>query len=195
MAIKKIKWTTEKIMSTSALFISVISLMALLYQSHLAREENELIRKQQSASVLPYLSHWYSYTGDSFSIHIGNKGVGPAFLSDVNVSYQDSLVFNKTDDLLRYLFKNNKALDSIPYSFNSLGSGYVFPADKSTYIVEIKSRENVEIFRNVFFESPLSFSIKYKDVYGDEWEITESSNMQKKYQQQISLFKSKLTTH
>ena len=37
----KITWTTDKIMSTSALFISVLSLVGLMYQSYLAREENK----------------------------------------------------------------------------------------------------------------------------------------------------------
>jgi hypothetical protein len=39
---KRIIGLTDKILSTSALFISVISLIALLYQSYLAREENKL---------------------------------------------------------------------------------------------------------------------------------------------------------
>ncbi|WP_431137908.1 hypothetical protein, partial [Psychroserpens mesophilus] len=70
-------------MSTSALFISVISLIALLYQSYLAREENRLTQMQQSASVLPHLNQWYSEYDNNFKFVIGNKGVGPAFIDNV----------------------------------------------------------------------------------------------------------------
>ena len=41
---RKIRWTSEKIMSISALFVSAISLFALFYQLNLAREENEFDR-------------------------------------------------------------------------------------------------------------------------------------------------------
>lgn len=70
---KKITWTTDKIMSTSALFISVLSLVGLMYQSYLAREENKLIQMQQSASVLPYLHQWYSEYQDTYRLIVGKR--------------------------------------------------------------------------------------------------------------------------
>jgi len=45
----------------------------------LSREENELIRKKQSASILIYLSEWFSNTQSEFKITYGNRSVGPAF--------------------------------------------------------------------------------------------------------------------
>ena len=44
---------TNRIMGMAAIFISVLSMVAVIYQSYLAREDNELTRIQQSASVLP----------------------------------------------------------------------------------------------------------------------------------------------
>ncbi|WP_299364398.1 hypothetical protein [Winogradskyella sp.] len=115
MGKKRIKWTTEKIMSSSALFISVISLIALLYQSYLAREENKLMQKQQSASVLPYLSQWISNSSEGHQIVIGNKGVGPAFIEKVELSINSEYSFNNTDDLFTHILKANKGMDSINY--------------------------------------------------------------------------------
>ena len=95
----KITWTTDKIMSTSALFISVLSLVGLMYQSYLAREENKLIQMQQSASVLPYLNQWYSEYDNSFKLILGNKGVEPAFIKDVRIILDSTKTFDNTNTL------------------------------------------------------------------------------------------------
>lgn len=79
----RINWTSDKIMSTSALFISVILLIALLYQSYLAREENRLNQRQQSANVLPYLSQLYSEYDDKF------KSVFESKIIDFEIIYEN----------------------------------------------------------------------------------------------------------
>ena len=102
---KRIVWSTEKIMSSSALFISVISVIALVYQSYLAREENKLIQMQQSASVLPHLNQWYSNYNNYFKFVVGNKGVGPAFIEDVEIILDKDLKFTNTNDFFHHIFK------------------------------------------------------------------------------------------
>ncbi|WP_400079786.1 hypothetical protein [Winogradskyella sp. R77965] len=178
---KRINWTTDKIMSTSALFISVISLIALLYQSYLAREENKLIQMQQSASVLPHLSQWSSYKSDSFKIVIGNKGVGPAFIKKVEVKMidnkKDTLVFNSSDDILKSIFKNTKGLDSIGYTSSTLTDGIVLPANEKLEIINIKNPAGINLFRKVLSESNLSFNIIYADVYGTQWIINANKEI------------------
>ncbi|WP_299123826.1 hypothetical protein [uncultured Winogradskyella sp.] len=173
---KGIKWTTDKIMSSSALFISVISLIALLYQSYLAREENKLIQVQQSASVLPYLSQWFSYKSGSFKIIIGNKGVGPAFIKKVEMTFinqkNDTLSFNNSDHLFRTIFNNTIGLDSISYSTSTFTEGLVLPANEVQEIIALKDRNAIETFRNTIVQTDLSYRITYADVYGTEWVIS-----------------------
>lgn len=174
---KGINWTTDKIMSTSALFISVISLIALLYQSYLAREENRLIQVQQSATVLPYLSQWYSYKSDSFKIIIGNKGVGPAFIKNVEMTLinqkMDTMTFDNSDDLYKTVFDNTKGLDSVSYSTSTIAEGIVLPANETQEIITIRNSHGINIFRNAIVENDLSYRIVYTDVYGTEWVISK----------------------
>ena len=78
----KFRWTSEKVMSASALFVSVVSVVALLYQLNLSREENELIRQQQSANVRPHLTFDYTNRLTEYRVIMTNKGVGPAFVKE-----------------------------------------------------------------------------------------------------------------
>ncbi|MEM9679214.1 MAG: hypothetical protein AAF901_02725, partial [Bacteroidota bacterium] len=171
-------WTTAKIMSTSALFISVISLIALLYQSYLAREENKLIRKQQSATVLPYLSTWFSNSSKGFKIVLGNKGVGPAFIKTVNLVYDDSLKFDNSDDLMDHIFMTTKGLDTMPRSTSTLSEGLVLPANETVEVVWVRDKTGVLLFTNALDEKNLEYEIFYEDVYGAQWMLSNKDDLE-----------------
>lgn len=166
---KKSIWTTDKIMSTSALFISVISLIALLYQSYLAREENRMIQKQQSASVLPHLHQWYSDNGNNFKLIVGNKGVGPAFIKNVEIVLDSSQTFHNTNDLFDEIFRTTKGLDTIPYVFSNLLNGFVLTANETINLIEINQENNINRFKQGLSTRTILFKITYEDVYGTQW--------------------------
>lgn len=171
----KINWTSDKIMSTSALFISVISLVALLYQSYLAREENRLNQQQQSASVLPYLSQWYSEYNGQFKLIVGNKGVGPAFIKKVEIVLDSTKTFNNSNALFNEIFKSSSTLDSIQKVTSALVKGLVLPANDVINIIEIEGDENIDTFREVFGTKTVDFEIIYENVYGDRWQLSSDS--------------------
>ena len=172
---KASRWTTDRIMSTSALFISVISLTALLYQSYLAREENRLNQKQQSASVLPYLSQWNSNSSESFKIVIGNKGVGPAFVKKVDIVFDSIHKFNNTDDFFAHIFKSSPQLDSIGFTSSTFKNGYLLPANETIELIKISNPKGIRKFKSILGSKPLEFNIEYADVYGTRWRISTSS--------------------
>ena len=171
----RIKWTSEKIMSISALFISVISVIALIYQSYLSREENRLIQQQQSAAVLPHLNQWYSNVGDSFKFVIGNKGVGPAFIDDVDIMLDSTHRFNNTKDLFVHIFNNTRGLDTIPYTYSTLIKGSVLPANEELNLLEVKNAKNIGYIRMSIARKQIEYSIIYKDVYGSKWMLTNKN--------------------
>lgn len=173
----KIKWTSEKIMSISALFVSAISLFALFYQLNLAREENELIRKQQSASVLPHLSQWFSNSRNGYKIIFGNKGVGPAFIKEVKLELKDTVFYN-TDHLINFILKKIYENDStqINASTSTFSDGFVLPANENIEILVIKKDEYIKAFKKYMNNSKFSYSITYADVYGTEWILSNKEN-------------------
>lgn len=172
---KKINWTTDKIMSTSALFISVVSLIALLYQSYLAREENKLIQKQQSASVLPYLNSWQSNTPNSLKMIFGNKGVGPAFIKKVDITFNDTIKFNNTDKLFQHIFKHADSISNKSFSTSTFTKGLVLTANETIEIIHISNEFVKRKFREYLNSNKLNYSIIYEDVYGSKWELKSSN--------------------
>lgn len=182
---KKINWSAEKVMSISALFVSAISLFALFYQLSLAREENELIRKQQSASVLPYLQFESIYSVRTFRIQMVNKGVGPAFLKKVSFTINDSLHFdNSTNVLLHIMKKEVNQSDLINYNGSmTIKENTVIQSSESIRVFEISAKSTddfsgVENFKNYMNNTPPLFSLIYEDVYGNQWELTNKENKQ-----------------
>lgn len=172
----RINWTNEKILSVSALFISMISLIALIYQSYLAREENKLNQKQHSASVLPYLNQWQSDYDNTYRFIIGNKGVGPAFIEDVEINLNNTYKFDNSDDLFKHIFKNTKGLDTMPFSTSTLIKGFVLPANDKINILEIQYRNNSNFIRKALSSNDIKFKIVYKDVYGTKWMLSNDDD-------------------
>ena len=174
-----IHWTSEKIMSISALFVSAISLFALFYQLNLAHEENELIRKQQSASVIPYLQFENIYSVRTFRIHLVNKGVGPSFIKKVSFSLHDTINFdNSTSALLHIMKKEVDKNNLIGYNgSNTIKKNTVLQAGESIRVFEISTKSNddfsgVENFKNFMNNTPPKFTLIYEDIYGNQWKLS-----------------------
>ena len=80
MNLKPKFWNSDKIVSISAILISLATMAIYLYQTH-------LIKKQQNASVMPYIRIMYSFDNDRFEVLVLNEGLGPAFIDEVNTYY------------------------------------------------------------------------------------------------------------
>ena len=167
---------TNRIMGMAAIFISILSVIAVIYQSYLAREENELIRIQQSASVLPYLMSWSSDIEGQFKFIIGNKGVGPAFIKEVEIvvldnKSQDSLIFNNSDLLIAYIEEHSTLLDTTPGYTGTLRPDMLLSQDeiKEIVVYSYTPPNQVRDIRNAFESFDVNFKITYEDVYGSTW--------------------------
>ena len=77
----KFEWNTDKIVSLSAMAVGIGSLVIILYQT-------KLMREQQRASVMPYLMMAVQSNKDTTYLTLRNAGIGPALLDDVRVHYK-----------------------------------------------------------------------------------------------------------
>jgi hypothetical protein len=77
----KLTWNTDRIVSLSAMVVGVGSLVIILYQT-------KLMREQQRASVMPYLMIAVQSNKDTTFLTLRNAGIGPAMLDDVRVRYK-----------------------------------------------------------------------------------------------------------
>ncbi len=175
---KKIRWTPEKVMSSSAVMISLISLVALFYQLNLAREENELIRKQQSASVLPHLKLTFSTGPSGYKVTFINKGVGPAFIKSVDFHLKGGEKFQRSDLFYNHVNEIIKKAEGVnvrssTYSFEK---GEVIPANEPVDIFSTQGGEQTSLFLKHFHSMDWGYTVIYEDVYGAQWKLSEESN-------------------
>jgi len=163
-------------MGMAAIFISILSMIAVIYQSYLAREENELMRIQQSATVLPYLDYWYSNVGQEYEFVIENKGVGPALIKDVqfiakDLESNDSLFFDDCHKLVEDVEQKSIFLDSISVIKSSFNSNMLLsPNEKKKFLAfSFDNHNQKRRFRDEFYKYYVGVKIIYEDVYGSAW--------------------------
>ena len=169
MNLKPKFWNADKIVSFSAILISLATMAIYLYQTH-------LIQKQQHASVMPYLMIGTSHHNEGhFSVQLSNDGLGPAMIEEVKVHY-----LNKEYpdcDLPTFFYTYNpieKDSSMNVFAYSNIGPGMFIPANKIITLMEID--ENVEMaskLKNYFWgtKSAVELEITYSSIYGDKWKI------------------------
>ena len=181
-------WNSEKIISLSAFVTSIATLLALMYQislsgeqNELARRQQELVQKQQYASVLPYLEiRTRTNNGDRlFELVLFNNGVGPAFIEEIRTVYDgqvypgDPPTFYKT-----VIMQADK--DTIILGTQNVGEGQVVPAGEEIAMLIVFSYNSSPEDRDKLFgwfghpiqEPELArVEVVYASVYGERWVI------------------------
>jgi len=177
----------NRLMGMAAIFISILSMIAVIYQSYLAREENELIRIQQSATVLPYLDYWYSNVDKEYIFVLENKGVGPAFIKEakfigLDSKSKDSLFFSSSHKFYDFLEQESGYLDSLPVVLGSLHANMLLsPGERKEFITF--SFDNGDQQKRITKEFNAIFAglnIVYEDVYGTAWALDSNNGFPEK---------------
>lgn len=159
------KWSSDRWLSVIAIIASMGTLFTIVYQTN-------LIRKQQYASVLPYLEMWNSQPGkqgETYKYVLMNNGIGPAFIQEVIVHYNDSAY---QDDPASFTFKVIKAEDSITnFFYSNIKRGRLIPAGERLELVGVqKDTVNAPILKRWFADmDKLQVEIVYESVYGERW--------------------------
>ncbi|WP_203293999.1 hypothetical protein [Luteirhabdus pelagi] len=172
------KWNADRVVSISAIIVSLGTLFMIFYQTN-------LIRKEQKASVMPSLRIGYSISQDSIGVKenlfVINQGLGPAFIDEVRI------------------VENGNSYDLDPYSYISRVPGY--QKEETTYFNRlytgsiISQNDRVKIFEKItdttsrvalsrLFKFPYEvgsrevseratsvIEIVYKNIYDDKWLI------------------------
>ena len=170
------KINADRVISVSAILLSVATLAMIFYQT-------SLTRKEQKASVMPSLEIGYSTkgSGDNMkeSIWVSNRGLGPAFIEEVRI-----IDNNKTIETDPYGFLSEiQTGDRVSY-FDRLYQGKIIPAnDGLTTYEKVTDSTSQIILRNSFkfpygvnstttnTQDAAVIEIIYKSVYGDTWKI------------------------
>lgn len=159
------KWSSDRWMSIAAIVASVGTLFVIVYQTN-------LIRKQQYASVLPYLEMWNSNPGregETYKYVLMNNGIGPAFIKEVKIHYQDSIYLYDPYDFAYHVIRPRDSL--INYSYSNIRKGRLIPPGEKVDLIGVtKDALNAGILRNWFGNNDsIAVEIIYESVYGERW--------------------------
>ena len=157
------KLNIELLVGTVAILTSVISIFIYLEQLKISRE-------QQKASVYPYL--WLNnglLDKNYFYFKAENKGVGPAFIKKIKISFQ-----HKEYDSFEQLFtkewqkKNGSTHNHFPFYFESLETGNVLKEGEELTLYSLKYEETLAYYLKyqVVDDTTFHYQIWYADVYG-----------------------------
>lgn len=156
------------ILSLSAMAISLFTLFILMYQSHLLSRQFELAKKQQYASVLPYLEIGPSFGSDFFHVYLNNTGVGPAFIKDVYI-VADSTYYQL--DLFGFISEFSTPEDSLgAFSYSSLYPGRVLQAGAELRLLSTSgSIHDTRHLRNFLFNKAPILVVEFASIYDQRW--------------------------
>jgi hypothetical protein len=161
MALPRRRINIELLLGISATFLSLAALVVSIFQTKIARE-------QQQASVWPRLATSSDVLDLNFYFTISNQGVGPAIIKSVNTIYKG----RKYSSLSELLLQQTGRLDG-GYLYGNLEQEMVLKAGDEYELFKITRNDEPLSFklRDVVQDSSFHFQIGYADVYGNCWQF------------------------
>ncbi|GAB5553985.1 MAG: hypothetical protein Sapg2KO_35760 [Saprospiraceae bacterium] len=167
-------WSTNKIVSSSAMLVSTLTLIVFIYQT-------TLMRQQQQLSVMPYLSISNNGTNTpNFKVILKNDGIGPAFIESRTITYQDSVYDMDLPNFLRY---NIPAYDSIRHHvyYSNITPGRMIPHGEIIYLFQVdNSLEVAKKLDSLLVNLPYDIQITYSSIYKQRWQIKNNQPIPKR---------------
>ncbi len=167
----KIKLNADRVVSISAIMISLMTLVVLVLQTN-------MIRHQQRNSVYPHMMMGnQGYGGANFAFIMTNSGIGPAIIESVEINYQDSIY---QMDLPSFFFNYIEGTDTLSNVLHSnVYPGMLVPAEKTIKFFEVDNNleSAVSLMKafNQLREEEFEMVITYKSIYEDRWKLSTNS--------------------
>lgn len=167
---KKFKISSDRLLAILAFVISVCTLYVFFYQT-------TLMKKQQYASVLPYLAIGNTQIDGDYSFVLENNGIGPAFIDEINIHYKDSIYKDTdiNDFFTEVIIKQDTLFNSINITHSTISKGMLIPEKDTKYMLRL--RRNATNFNEKHYRlrdwlnNKIKLEIKYSSIYGEKWKI------------------------
>lgn len=166
----------DRIVSVSAILVSFATLILILYQTNLERQE-------QKASVMLYLEIGYNRSYNKSGIVVVNKGLGPAKIISVKLQIGEEFI---ESDPYTFALENLKSEDinkiepitvELLYRGRLIGArerlfvfGHSLTSDFGDYI-----RDTFRFHYKFMYEDDedsdrlVVLQVEYESIYGDRW--------------------------
>jgi len=170
---KKKFWNSDKILSLSAIFMSACTLLVLIYQTNIMRE-------QQAMSVYPYLELGdYGGGTPNYQFMLSNNGVGPALIKAVRIHYQGEIF---EEDLATHLRKIITPKDSIDFYHSNISQGRLIPPNTTLPLIQLANGNyiNSKKLSEFIHDEQMDFEIEYGSIYGERWIFSNNKPVPRK---------------
>lgn len=168
-------WNSEKILSLSALLVSLLTLIVFIYQT-------DLIRKQQYRSVYPHLVLTNQASGSlNYKYLLLNQGIGPAMLKDIKITH---LSGTKHESLAEYVASKINEEDSIFFYNSDIYKGRLIPAGEEIPLFGLVTEKELAKYgirntiyganklRSIINNDSLEIKLTYESIYEESWTIS-----------------------
>lgn len=159
-------WENQKLLSITAVLISIGTLLVFLYQTN-------LVRKQQYMSVLPYLEFQnHAVLSDHYKLVLKNKGIGPALITSRNILIRGKEL---DMDIGTYLTNNMVVEDSADFVISNIRKGNLISEKEGIDLIVLQSstsRPGLEKLHGLIYNDSLEFVVEYESVYGERWQVS-----------------------
>ena len=160
----------DKVFTILAFIVSVGTLYLFFNQT-------SLMKKQQYASVLPYLEISNTHIDGDYIFIISNNGIGPAFIDEINIHYKDSMYKNSdvNDFFTNVIVKEDTLLANSNTTHATIKKGMLIPYGDTKEMVRL-SKDAVNFDQKHYrlrdwFNNKIKIEIKYSSVYGEQWQF------------------------
>ena len=159
-------WENQKLLSITAVLISIGTLLVFLYQTN-------LVRKQQYMSVFPYLEFEnHALYSKEYKLVLKNKGIGPALIISRSVVINDK---EYDLDLGMYLEERITLEDTMDLLVSNISQGNLISEKESVELVAIQpntSNSGMEKLHGLIYNDSVEFVVQYESVYGERWKVS-----------------------
>jgi hypothetical protein len=179
----KFKIDASDLMALMALLISFVSLWISISEIRIMKEETQLMRNQQKASVWPYLDMNLSFKyADQIEVtyKVTNKGIGPALINSIELLEDEEVIpsdYMAILDLFLPLVEGEEANKSVNLS-TGLSRNQVLSPDEEMVLLKLTcDRFKNDQKRLMEFFRHHSFEVCYSSIYEDSWRVFRSGQV------------------
>lgn len=149
---------TDLIVSGAAIFISLCTLVVLLYEARIMRE-------QQRASVWPYIELAVGSGNQGFHVVTHNQGIGPARIRSLR-AFVDGTPVRTWDAMFDSLGVETGSWG------NDLTNGRVIPGQSGLPTLRAAGAERAARLIDAYFDDQrLAFEVCYCSIYDECWRV------------------------
>ena len=166
------KWSADRLLGISAISVSFMTFLVLIYQT-------QIIREQQLLAALPYLQTGnMGFSSPNYTFYLKNEGVGPAFIEDIVIKYKGEIWEGK--DLAEFLMAANPEVNQLPnIYYSNIKPGMLIPAGGSLSVIDVRQDHQTSLrFAEIlsqYKKEGYGFELIYSSAYGEKWKITDES--------------------